>query len=75
MGTVYIKSKNILNKFNSLNFKQFDKRDYGVGESIVNEMNSIINDQENYDGSWSYYTALAGCKIVEVDYKKPKPKI
>ena len=75
MGTVYINSKNILNKFNSLDFKQFDKIDYGVGESIVNEMNSIIDDQENYDGSWSYYTALAGCKIVEVDYKKPKPKI
>ena len=75
MGTVYIKSKNILNKFNSLNFKQFDKIDYGVGEDIVNEMGSIINDQENYDGSWSQYTPLAGCIIVEVDYKKPKPKI
>jgi len=75
MGTVYIKSKNILNKFNSLNFKQFDKIDYGVGADIVDEMTKIINNQENYDGSWSFYTSLAGCIIVEVDYKKPKPKI
>ena len=75
MGTIYIKSEYILNKFNTLDLKQFDDEDYGVGEDIVDEMNRIINDQENYDGSWSYYTALAGCEIVEVEYKKPKPKI
>ena len=75
MGTVYIKSQNILNKFNSLDFEQFHKSDYRIGEDIVNEMSSVINSQENYDGSWSKYTSLAGCVIVEVDYKKPKPKI
>ena len=75
MGAVYIKSKNILNKFNSLDFKKFDKIDYHVGRDIVDEITKIINNQENYDGSWSDYTPLAGCIIVEVDYKKPKPKI
>ena len=75
MGTIYIKSQYILDKFNMLDLKQFDDEDDGVGEDIVMAINRIINDQENYDGSWSYYTPLAGCKIVEVEYKKPKPKI
>ena len=75
MGTIYIKSQYILDKFNKLDLKQFDDEDYGVGEDIVMAINRIIDDQENYDGSWSYYTPLTGCKIVEVEYKKPKPKI
>ena len=47
MGTIYIKSQYILDKFNMLDFKQFDDEDYGVGEDIVIAMNKIIDDQEN----------------------------